>query len=207
MQKPHLPVRDFKEPILKQVSIWPRMEICGRPGLPLAMVPFLHQSNVYVKRKLRIWRVEKCIPLVCAKTSPVLDCKRPRLESASVGSRMKICRNPGLPFAMVPCLHQSNVYIKKNLLVWRVEKCILFVGEKTALTSAVRQTTPSHVSQYRAENGNLRKSGSTFRHGTVIAPKQCLYQKEATGMESPKMHSSSRCKYRTYLFRTANYAM
>ena len=57
---------------------------------------------------------------------------------------------------------------------------------------------PSHVSQYRAENGNLRKSGSTFRHGTMFAPKQCLYQKEATGIESPKMHSSSRCKNCTY---------
>ena len=49
----------------------------------------------------------------------------------------------------------------------------------------------SHVSQYRAENGNLRNSGSTFRHGTVFAPKQSLYQKEASGMESPKMHSFS----------------
>ena len=61
------------------------------------------------------------------------------------------------------------------------------------------QTTSSHVSQYRAENGNLRKSGSIFHHGTVFAPKQCLYRKEATGMESPKMHSSNRCKTRTYL--------
>ena len=62
------------------------------------------------------------------------------------------------------------------------------------LTCAGLQTTPSHVSQYRAENGNLRKSGSTFSHGTVFVPKQCLYQKEATGMESPKMYSSRRYK-------------
>ena len=65
-------------------------------------------------------------------------------------------------------------------------------------TCAYRQTTPSHVSQYKVENENLRKFGSTFRHGTVFAPKECLYQKEATGMESPKMHSSSQCKNRTY---------
>ena len=63
------------------------------------------------------------------------------------------------------------------------------------------QTTMSHVSQYMAENGNLRKSGSTFYHGTVLAPKQCLYQNEATGMESQKMYSSHRSKNLTLLVR------
>ena len=68
-----------------------------------------------------------------------------------------------------------------------------------------RHTTPSHVSQYRAENGNFRKSGSTFLHGTIFAPNQCLYQKEATDMASPQIHASIRCKTRTYLCGTANY--
>ena len=108
---------------------------------------------------------------------------------------------------MVPCLHQSNLYIKRKLHVWRVPKCIPLVGAKTALTSAGWQATPSHVRQNRAKNGNLRKTESSFPHGTVFAPKQCLYQKEATGMESPKMHSSSRCKPRTYLCRRANYTV
>ena len=106
---------------------------------------------------------------------------------------------------MVPLLHQNNVYIKRKLQVWRVQKCIHLVGAKIALTYAGLQTTSSHLTNYRAENGNLWKSGSTFRHGTVFPPKQCLYQKEATGMESPKMHSSSRCKNRTYLCGTSNY--
>ena len=30
------------------------------------MVPCLHQGNIYIKRKLRIWRDQKCIPLVGA---------------------------------------------------------------------------------------------------------------------------------------------
>ena len=106
---------------------------------------------------------------------------------------------------MALCLHQRNVYIKWKLQVWRVQKCIPLVGVKTALTCAGLQTTPSHVTQYRAENGNLRKSRSTFRHCTVFEPKQCLYQKEATGMDSPKMHSSSRCKNCTNLCGTANF--
>ena len=56
------------------------------------------------------------------------------------------------------------------------------------------QTTPSHVRQYKGENGNLRKSGSTISHGTVFARKQCLYQKEAMSIETPKMYSSHGCK-------------
>ena len=88
-----------------------------------------------------------------------------------------------------------------------LEKCIPLVGSKTALICAGLQSTQSHVNQYRAENGNLRKSGSNFRHGTVFTPKKCLYQKESTRMESLKMHSSSLCKNRTYLCGMANYTV
>ena len=138
---------------------------------------------------------------------PVWDGKQPSLMYASIGPRTEICGNPGLPFAMVLCLHQTSVYIKRKKLVCRVQKCIPLVGAKTALTSAGRETTRSHVSQYRAENENLQKSGSTFRHCTVFTPKQCLYQKEATRMGSQKMQSSSRCKNRTYLCGTAKYSV
>ena len=136
---------------------------------------------------------------------PLRDFKLPRLMEASTGPTMEICGNPGLPFGIVLFLHQSNDYIKRKLQVWRIQKCIPLVGAKTALTCAGLQTTPSDETQYRAENGNLKKSRSTFRHGTVFAPKQCLNQKKATGMESPKMHLSSRCRNRTYLCGTSNY--
>ena len=39
-------------------------EICEISGLPIPMVPRLHQCNGYIKRKLRAWRVQKCIALV-----------------------------------------------------------------------------------------------------------------------------------------------
>ena len=128
---------------------------------------------------------------------PVQDGKLPRLIQASIGPSTEICGNPGLTFAMVPCLHQSSVYIKTKLQVWRVKECTPLVSAKTAPTSTGRQTTPSHVSQYRTKNKNLRKSGYTFLHGTVFASKQSLHQQEDTDMESPKMHSSSLCKNRT----------
>ena len=88
----------------------------------------------------------------------------------------------------------KELYNIKNVRVWRVKKCIPVVGAKTSLTCVGLQMTPSHVSQYKVENRNLKKSGCTFCHGTGFAPKQCLYEKEATGMESLKMYSSLRCK-------------
>ena len=39
-------------------------EICETSGLQIPMVPRLHQSNGYIKRKLRAWGVHKCIALV-----------------------------------------------------------------------------------------------------------------------------------------------
>ena len=107
---------------------------------------------------------------------------------------MEICANLGLPFPMVPCLCQSNVYIKRKLCVWRIQKCIPLIGAKTSLTCVGLQTTLSQVTQYMVENRNFRISESTFFHGTVFAPKQCLHQNEATSMESPKMYCYSQCK-------------
>ena len=49
-------------------SIGPEMEICEIPGLPIPMVSRLHQSNGYIKRKLRVWRAQKCIAVVGAET-------------------------------------------------------------------------------------------------------------------------------------------
>ena len=57
------------------------------------------------------------------------------------------------------------------------------VGAKTSVTCAGRQTTPSQLIWYRPENGNMRQLGWTYCHGTVFAPRQYVYLKEATGME------------------------
>ena len=64
VQIPYLPVCGRKLPRFMVGSIRPRMELCEISGLPIPMVPRLHQSNGYIKRKLRAWRVQKCISLV-----------------------------------------------------------------------------------------------------------------------------------------------
>ena len=59
--------------------------------------------------------------------------------------------------------------------------------------------------RYRAKTGKLRKLGETYRFGTVFAPRQYLYQKEATGMEGQEMYSASKCNNPTYLCGALKY--
>ena len=53
MEKPH------KIPRFMSGSRGPRMEICETSVVPIPMVPCLHQSSSYIKRKLRVWRAPK----------------------------------------------------------------------------------------------------------------------------------------------------
>ena len=113
------------------------------------------------------------------------------------------CKNPSYLCRssnyMVPCLHQGNIYIKRKIRVWRDQKCIPLVGAKIPLTCADHQTILSQERRYRVDNGNLRKLGWIYCHGTVFAPRQYLFQNEAMGMERPEMYSSCRCKNHSYL--------
>ena len=55
-------------PRLEGGSIGPRTESCVFCDGPISMVPCFHQGNIYTKRKLRVCRDQKCIPLVGAVT-------------------------------------------------------------------------------------------------------------------------------------------
>ena len=110
----------------------------------------------------------------------------PGLEGGSIGLRTESCVFCDGPLSMVPCLHQGNIYIKSKLRVWREQKCIPLVRAITLLNCEGRQSTPSRGRQYRAQNGKFGKLGRTYGHGTVLAPRKYLYQKEATGMGDQK---------------------
>ena len=109
-----------------------------------------------------------------------------RVMGGSIGSREEICETSGLPNPMVPCLHQCNGYIKRNLPAWRVQKCIALVDADTVLTSSGPQTTPCLGGQYRVQRRNLRNFGPTLLNGTAFSPMQWLYQNEATGWRVQK---------------------
>ena len=136
---------------------------------------------------------------------PLHGSKVPRFVGGSLGPRMEICETSALPIPMVSRLHQSNGYIERKLRAWRVKKCIALVGADTVLTSSGQETTPFHGRQYRTQNGNMRNFGPPNPHGTAFAPKQWLYQKKATGMESLKIYCQSWWKYRSYHCVAAKY--
>ena len=145
MQIPYLPLRGNKVPHFMGASIGTRMEICETSALPIPMLPRLHQSNGYIKRKLRAWRVQKCIAQV--GTDNVLTTAWKQItpfQGGNIGPRMEICETSALPIPMVSHLHQSNGYIIRKLREWRVQKCIALVGADTVLTSAWKQITPFH---------------------------------------------------------------
>ena len=114
----------------------------------------------------------------------------PHLEGGSIGPRTESLVNWDGPMAMVPCLHQGNIYTKRKLRVWRDQKCIPLVGAIIPLNCGGRHNTPSRGRQYRAQNGKFGKY---------------LYQKEATGMDRPEMYSVSRCNNPTYLCGPSKY--
>ena len=173
------------------------------------MVPCLHQGNVYMKRKLRVWRAQKCSTLVGAETPPTCASWQTTPSHggwyrAANGNLRKLwlTYRHGTGFAPRQCLY---IYIQMKLRIWREQKCIPLVNGETPLTCAGRQTSPSHGRRYRADNRNLCKLGWTYRHGTVFAPRQCLYQKEAMGKENPDMYSTHCYRNTTYLCGPANY--
>ena len=83
---------------------------------------FAPKQLLQVKRKVRAWKVQKCISIVGAEN--VLTSAGPETTpfhlGDSKGPRMEICETSDLPIPMVPRLHQSNGYIKRKVRAWRV---------------------------------------------------------------------------------------
>ena len=126
------------------VGIGPRMETCVNWCRPIAMVPCLHQGNVYSKRKLWVWRAQKSIPLLGAKNPLTCEGRQTSpLMGSGIGPRTESCINWCGPIAMVLCLHKGNLCIKVKLRAWRAQKCIPPVGAETSLTCTGRKTTPT----------------------------------------------------------------
>ena len=126
-----------------------RTESCVNWDGPMAMVPCLHQGNIYNKRKLRAWRDQKCIPLVGAKTT--LTCaghQNTPSRGRQYGPRMESCVNWDGPIAMVPCVHLGNIYNKRKLRALKDQKCIPLVSAITPLTCAGLQSTQSRGRRY-----------------------------------------------------------
>ena len=200
VQKTHFPVRGPKINRYMGGRIGVMMEKRDISCTPIPMVPHLHQSNGYIKGKLRVWRAQKCIASSVHKTRfPFRGRKVPRYMWGGIGLRMEICEISCTPIPMVPRSHQNNGYIKGKLRVWRAQKCVALVGAENPLTSSGPKNIPLHVWRYRTENGNIRNFVHPNTHGTAFPPKQWIYQREAPCMESSKLYCPRRCRKHTYL--------
>ena len=115
--------------------------------------------------------------------------KLPGFMQRRMGPSVQICGKSGLSFAEVPCLHQSNLHMKRKLREWRTQKCNPCFGAESPPRSTRLETTRFYAAPYGTVSANLRKVGTFFRRGIVFAPIQSTYEKEATGMENPKMQS------------------
>ena len=78
-------------------------------------------------------------------------------------------------------------------------------GAESPPRSTGQQTTRFHAAPYRTVSANFPKVGASFRRGTVFAPIQSTYEKEATGMENPKMQSLFWCRKPTSQYGPVNH--
>ena len=121
--------------------------------------------------------MQKCTSQYGASNYP-LSC------SAEYGQHWKIEEIRGY---LSPRYREGNTNIRRNQREWRAEKCNPCVVAQSVLPSTGLQTTRFHAAPNMADSENLRKFRATFSQGTDFAPREYLYQKEATGMENLKM--------------------
>ena len=108
VQKAHLAVRAIKLPGFMHSLTGPNAGIFGNSGLPFAMVPCFHQCNKHMERKLREWRAQKPNP------SGSTGQQSTWFHVSPYGAESWNLRKMGLPFAMVPCFHQSKKHVKRK---------------------------------------------------------------------------------------------
>ena len=108
----------------------PRSESCVNSDGSISMVPCFNQGNIYTKRKLRVWRDQKCIPLVGAITP--LNCagrhntpSRGRQYRAQNGKFVKLGRTygHGTVFAPRKYLFQKEATGMERPELYSVSRC------------------------------------------------------------------------------------
>ena len=171
VQKGHFALRTCKEPGSMQRRIMPSVQICGIRGY---LSPWYRVCTNGMFRLKRSWgyAVPKNVILVSVQKAhfAVRTCKENCFMQRRIAPTVQICVNSGLAIAMVPCLHQFNVYIKRTFRVFTAQKCNPCFGAKTPLRSTDLKRTRFHAAPYNADCTNLRNSG------LPIAMVSCLHQ-------------------------------
>ena len=136
------------------------MNIYEYSGLPIPRVPRFHKRNVYIKRKLRVWRAQKCIALVRGKTTPTCA----GLQTMPFHGWQYRDGNGNMP-NFGPTNPHGTTFAPKQ---WSYQKETTGMeSSKMYCPSRCRNSTyqcgvanyPFHGGQYRTGNGNMRNSG------------------------------------------------
>ena len=126
-----------------------------------------------------------------------VSCTAYRAENGNLRN-FKAVENNGTAFAPKQCLYQKVAGDMENPKMQSLSRCNKRTGRYAQANNPVSSTA------YRAENGNLGNFEPVENNGTAFAPKQCLYQKLAVGIENPKMQSPSRFNKRIGRYGPAN---
>ena len=86
----------------------------------------------------------------------------------------------------------------ENSVMESLSRCIKCTGRSGPANN------PLSCTAYRAEYANSGIFDAIESNGTAFAPKHCLYQKVAVGMENPKIESLSQCKKRNGHYYVVN---
>ena len=123
-------MRAVQIPRLEGGSIGPRTESWVNWDGPVTMVPCLHQGNIYTKRKLRVWRDQKCIPLVgeitpltCAgRQSTPSRGRQYRAQNGKLGKLVRTCGH-GSVFTARKYLHQKEAPGMERPEMYSASRC------------------------------------------------------------------------------------
>ena len=134
-----------KLPLFMGGGIDPRMETRINWGGPIATVPCLHQGNVYIKGKLLVWKVQKCIPLNRCK-NPNYLCGLGTTSSHGVRYRAEYenLRKLGWTYCHGTVFARKKYSYRKETTGRERPKMYSTNRYRTPLTFVVRQTSPFH---------------------------------------------------------------
>ena len=74
----------------------------------------------------------------------------------------------GTVFSPKKCAYQKEAMGKESPKIYSLRGC-----KKSPQTCAIRESNRFYEAPYMGDNGNLRKFGAPYRHGTVFAPNKC----------------------------------
>ena len=129
--------------------------------LLLTMLPWLNQCILYIKRRLRDWRTQKCNPFFGAE-SP-LRCTG--LQSTSFHAAQYSSDSSDFPKFRASINHGTVIApmhfcIKRRLREWRTRKCNPCFNAKSPLRCTGLHNTWFHAAPYRADSSDFPKFGA-----------------------------------------------